>query len=76
MNRNKILTKTKKNWAAPLAITMAAVLGVTPIFSTPVYAKSAVVSNKESIITGTSSDTNSDDKVTKDETVYVVADSS
>ena len=80
MNRNKTILSgkpVKKKWMAPTALALAAIMGVTTIMTTPVYA-----ANKTTTETSESSDTGADEedssttdgKVTKDETVYVVAD--
>lgn len=80
MNRNKTLLSYKtseKKWMAPTALALAAIMGVSTGITTPVYASGATVSPSFVSVTGTGKDTGSseNDKITKEETVYVVADS-
>lgn len=83
MNRNKTILSVKpdkKKLMAPTALALAAIMGVTTIMTTPVYAANTKAATEESADTSESSSDSSDSenasdsKVTKDETVYVVAD--
>lgn len=81
MNRNKTLLSVKPNrkrWMAPTALALAAIMGVTTVITTPVYAANTTTvsteADSDTSDSSSSSSSSKDSTVTKDETVYVVAD--